>query len=408
MTNRSPSLLIVATAQWPMAARLGMCFRDLGASVSWFGPTDHPLDYVHGMVRHFQISTRNPIESLQLALEQSGADWIVPTDDVAVRMLHGLAEARPELTERIGRSLGDEGRFAVIRSRTRLLKMAAELGIATPRTELLDTLERTAAMAGEWTLPAVVKLDGTSNGLGVVVAGSPEAVTEAWVRLNKPTSLLAALKRRVINGDRTAFLRAEAEVSLQEFVAGTPANAMYACDRGRVLAAMQVRVRATQHAAGSAVVVERMQDARIAEAGEKLAAALGVSGFFGLDFHLVPETGRPVLLEMNPRATQLGHLALSGDEHLGSLCGALWTAWSGKRQEERAAGAGAERIGFYPQTEALGVEDPILKDVWLDRPTGEPELLRELAGRPWHYRRLTARVYDALRRPEHYTPVHFE
>ena len=391
-----------------MAARLGMCFRDLGAAASWFGPTDHPLEYVHGMVRHFPIATRDPMGSLVRALETSGADWIMPTDDVAVRMLHGLAESRPELAERIGRSLGDASQFGLVRSRTRLLTLATELGIATPRTVLLDSAERVAAMAGEWKLPAVVKLDGTSNGLGVVIARSPEAVVEAWVRLKQPASLLAALKRRVINGDRTAFLRTEGEVSLQSFVAGRPANAMYACDRGQVLAAMQVRVRATQHEAGSALVVERMEDVRIAEAGEKLAAALGLSGFFGLDFHLEAETGRPVLLEMNPRATQLGHLALSGAENGSSLCGALWTAWSGKRQDEHAAGTGAERIAFYPQTEVLGAEDPVLRGVWVDRPAGEPELMRELGGRPWYHRRLTARVYDTLRRPEQYVPVHFE
>ena len=104
---------------------------------------------------------------------------------------------------------------------------------------------------------------------------------------------------------------------------------MYSCFKGELLASLQVRTICAQHATGAALIVERINDPRIEDAGRKLAQALSLSGFFGLDFLLENGSGYPYLLEMNPRATQLGHLPLENPGDGGSLAEALWLAWTG-------------------------------------------------------------------------------
>jgi hypothetical protein len=41
-------------------------------------------------------------------------------------------------------------------------------------------------------------------------------------------------------------------------------------------------------------------------------------------------------------------------------------------------------------------------------PLGEPKLLRELGRRPWHQRRLVARLYYGLRGAQRFEPVRYD
>lgn len=411
----SLSLLIIATACWPLSARLAIRFRDLGARVSFLAPPDHPLDCVQGLQRRYAFRSLDVQGSVKKAIRQSQPDWIVPADDLAAWLLHALVESDPAFRATLSASLGEPQHFPVVRSRVRLLALAESLGIDVPRTMALTSEEDARAAACEWLLPAVVKLDGANNGAGVKIVKTPEAVVHAMRRFRQQPSSLAAFKRWSINGDRTAFLDSKqlptAEVALQDFVTGAPANAMFACHRGRVLTGVAVRTLVTQHATGTSLVVDCLYDtqagASIFTAGEKLASALDLSGFFGLDFLLDAESGKPVLLEMNPRATQLGHLMLDRAENAPiTLVDALWSAITDEAQRAtKLARTTKARIAFFPQATVLPANDPVWRGAWLDQPTDEPALLRELRRGPWHHRRWSARVYDMLRRPEPFEPV---
>lgn len=392
-----------------------MRFRDLGAWVSFVVPPDHPLECIRGLGRRYTIRSFDVQGSIRKAIAQSRPDWIIPADDLAVRLLHALAENEPALRVTLSASLGDPQHFPIVRSRVRLLTLAESLGMDVPHTIALSSEDDARALACTWPLPAVVKLDGSNNGAGVTIAETPEAVVRARRRFRQHPSSLFALKRWSINGDRTAFVDIKqlpaADISLQAFVAGVPANAMFACHKGRVLAGVAVRALVTQHATGTSLVVECLHDSwsgeSIFSAGEKLAGALGLSGFFGLDFLLDAESGKLVLLEMNPRATQLGHLMLDHAENAPStLAAALWSAMTGDAQyATKLARITKERIAFFPQATVLATDDAALRTAWLDEPTDEPDLLQELQRCPWHHRRWAARIYDALRRPEQFTPV---
>jgi carbamoylphosphate synthase large subunit len=394
---------------------LAIRFRDLGTRISFLAPPDHPLDYVQNLGRRYAIRPLDVQGSIKKAIAQSRPDLIVPADDLAVWLLHALAESDPVFGAIISSSLGDPQHFSVVRSRLRLLALAESLEINVPRTIALTSEDDARAAAREWPLPAVVKLDGSNNGAGVEIVESPEAIARTMRRFRQRPPSLVLLKRWSVNGDPTVFVGIEqlptAEISLQSFVTGAPCNAMFACHKGCVLAGVAVRTVVTQHATGTSLVVDCLHDsqagASIFAAGEKLASTLGLTGFFGLDFLLDPKSGNPVLLEMNPRATQMGHLMLDQAENEPTtLVAALWLAMTGDaRRATKLARTSKARIAFFPQATVLAAEEPALRAAWLDEPTEEPTLLRELQRCPWHHRRWSARVYDTLRRPEPFAPV---
>jgi len=402
MPENSPVVLIHATLWWPFSARLAIRFRDLGCRVYSFCPTVHPLRSVRGIDRCYSIRSLSVQQSLIEAIEASHPDYIVPADDRAIWLLHALAASHPQYRELAVRSLGAAKSFEIVRSRAGLLTLAESLHIRTPRTVPLRGPEEAAFHARSWSYPAVVKRDGTFGGRGVAVVNTPGEVLDAYDRLRQNVSIFARVKRRLVDDDVLAFSSSSAlpaqETSLQQFVAGTPANAMYSCFQGELLASLQVRTLCAQHATGAALIVQRINDPRIEEAGRKLANALSLSGFFGLDFILENGSGQPYLLEMNPRATQLGHLPLEiRDTAGGNLAETLWLAWTGRRAPQLtplpAPTEIPQRIAFYPQALALGESNALLASAWLDRPENEPDLLRELSRMGWPERSLLYRLF---------------
>jgi len=415
MRQSSPVVLIHATLRWPLAARLAISFRDLGCRVHAICPLVHPLHHVRGIEHCYSIRSLSVQQSLIDSIERSHPDYIVPTDDRSVLQLHCLAASHPEFRELVVRSLGDSGSFALVRSRVKLLDLAESLQILTPRTVPLSNEKDAAAYASSWRYPAVVKRDGTFGGRGVAVVSTPQELLGAYRKLQLDTSAMTRLKRRLVDDDIMAFFRAAAlsdeEISLQSFVEGTPANAMYACFEGKLLATLQVRTLCAQHATGAALVVERMNDPGIEDAGRKLAKALSFSGFLGLDFLLETGSGLPYLLEMNPRATQLGHLPLDDQSNGRCLAESLWRAWTGKTQTQPMANVATaklpQRIAFFPQALALGQNNPLLASAWLDRPDKEPDLVRELSRMGWPERSLLYRLFHLIHAAQPDEPIVF-
>uniref|UniRef100_E6QMH2 ATP-grasp domain-containing protein n=1 Tax=mine drainage metagenome TaxID=410659 RepID=E6QMH2_9ZZZZ len=414
------SVLIHATNWWPQAARLAMCFRDKGTLVYAIAPPAHPLFLVSHLCGQYAYDPSDIKQSLIRAIESSRAQVIVPVDDRAVWQLHDLAASHPKFRPLIERSLGSSVFFTVMRSRCKLLEVARSLAIICPETMLIENAQQLAVVAKSRLFPLVLKRDGTYSGLGVLVANSERQLMHGYRRMLRKNSPLRRWKSYLLDSDPCALFVPEtlppSEITLQEFIPGTPANALFACHQGAVVASMQVKSICSTSATGAALVVERIHDERILEAGQKLAAQLQISGFFGLDFILQAETGVPCLLELNPRATQLGHLALdpSGPAALASngfstLAEAMYRTWTNTSRDAPASVSNGSsqatfpnqvafhaHIAFYPQSLMLGPESEILASAVLDRPVGEPLLLEDLTRPAWPQRRRRYRIYRAI------------
>jgi len=206
------------------------------------------------------------------------------------------------------------------------------------------------------------------------------------------------LKRLVINRDPLATwtLRRQqsAAVTLQELIAGRPANAMVACWRGEALAIVAVEVLSSQGPTGAGIVVRVVDNREIARAGRLLAERLRMSGFFGLDFVVDPATGSAHLIELNPRCTQLGHLAILSK---GDLASFLYAKLAGRACSDPPTPIGNDVIAFFPQALQADPSSGFAAGAHVDIPWEHPQLVRELLLPLWPERQWLTRLYHRFR-----------
>lgn len=354
MPISSPSVLVITTQTWLQVTRLALRFASHGCRVSAICPQESHLPHTDSIAATYSFRILSPVGALRHAILASHAQLLLPTDDLSVWLLHELAMQTPALRPLIERSIGAASSFPLLRSRFQLLEMAHVLGISVPKTELVSSRADLKPWCAPQAPPFVLKKDGTWGGSGVqIVQGAQQALT-AFHQLAAPDSFSSRVARWVRNGDPSAFARLRClrnpQITAQSLVEGVPANSMYACHQGRILGEVQARVVASKGSTGPSFVIDIIDDPRISRAGQLLAAKLELSGFFGLDFILDRHTGEPFLLELNPRSTQLGHIAVAGRP---GLTAHLWSHWSGEPLPPIAPAELGTSIGFYPDAQLL-------------------------------------------------------
>ncbi len=397
---QTPSVLVITTQTWLQVTRLAMRFCEYGCKVSVICPGESHLTYAPYLAQRFRFRLTDSLGALRHAILASRADYVLPTDDMSVWFLHELAEQTPALRPVIERSLGNRGSYALLRSRLQLLRLARTLGIAVPETEPVHSAEQLDRWEREHRFPCVLKKDGTWGGRGVQVAGNAEQARQALTALTAEATRTERAMQWLRIGDASVFTRLRClqnpELTAQSFVSGVPANAMFACAEGRILGEVQARVIASEGKRGPALVIHLIDDARISHAGAALAKALQLSGFFGLDFMLDGETGEPLLIELNPRSTQLGHVALANQP---DLAGRLWAHWTGSPLPPCGGPELGQTICFYPKGEQLTRETASVPGSRPDVAGNEAHMVSTLlAGNPALGSRIRGRLWRTMAR----------
>jgi predicted ATP-grasp superfamily ATP-dependent carboligase len=343
-------------------------------------------------------------------LKKCRPDVVIPCDDGVVAQLHELHELDPSLRSLIEYSLGPADSFRVVESRYHFLNTALELGIRVPRTRRVVDAADLSAWHADISSAAVLKVDGESGGNGVRISQSLDESLAAWQELQAPYGFATAWKRLLIDRDPLAlWLRRRQrrqDVTIQEFIAGRPANSMVVCWRGKLLSSVSVVVVAAQGPTGAATIVRVIHNERMRQAAELVVSRLSLSGFYGLDFVIESGTGAPVLIEMNPRCTQLGHIELAGK---GCLAGVLSAAMRGEPRPLVQNPIPSDQIALFPQALAAGgVCRPYIDASYHDVPSEEPRLMGELMLESWPHRRWGARLYHAFKPLDEVDPIVFE
>ncbi len=257
------------------------------------------------------------------------------------------------------------------------MEMARQEGVRGPQTAEINDL----AGLEKWTetsrWPLVLKADGTSGGDGVKIAKNLDEAKHAYRTLAAPPLLARALKRSLIDQDSTligpSLLRRHSIVNVQEFVQGCEATSAIACWQGAVLGSLQFEVIQKAHSRGHATVIRRIENADMALAGERIARRLHLSGLHGLDFMLNKASGEAHLIEINPRSTQVGHLAF-GPGH--DLPAALYAAISGDKTKPACRSTENDLIALFPQEWIRDPASSFLRSAYHDVPWSQPELVR--------------------------------
>jgi len=409
-TNQIPEkpknlrILLTATLRWPIASRLAMSFVSMGCQVEVICPVQDPASKTRAVSKTHRHSRLRPLASLRAAIEAARPDLIVPCDDNAAIHLHQLYEtcrdsgpAGDILGSLIARSLGNPAAATLATQRGRFMSLAGEES-RVPKTVSLSDPSQLESWIAEHTFPAVMKIDCTWGGEGVFIVRDKKHARRLYSSLVVRPPISRAIVRTLLERDLSFILNSigesRREVVLQQFIAGSPANRAVACWQGTVLAGISVVALKTQHATGPATVVRVIENAEMSEAAIRLVRRLGLTGFWGLDFVLEASTGQAYLIELNPRATPICHLALGAGQN---LTAAVMHQMTGIRQPLEDEMSGQRVIALFPGEWRRDHSSTYLHAEFEDVPWSERALVQECMSTPWSERGLLARLWSQVR-----------
>ena len=378
-----PTALLATTTNWVPTARLAVALANSGFRVEALCPPQHPIGNTRAGIRTHPYRGLTPLRSLAQAIAASKPDVVVPGDDLAARHLHDLYDRRElyasnaaELGSLIERSLGSPQAFPIVQSRAAFMELAREEGVRVPRTEIVKTVGDVKHMIDRVGLPTVLKADGTSGGDGVRIVRTVAAAQQAFHELHAPAFWARAFKRALLDHDRTliwpSLLRHRPTVNAQALVVGHEATSTVFCWKGIVLASLHFEVLRKCNAAGHATVVRLIDHPEISTAVEKVVRRMNLSGLCGFDFMLEASTGHAYLIEINPRATQVGHITLGVGRDLPA---ALYSAVSGHPSRVAPAVTENDTIAIFPHEWARDPRSEFLRSGYHDVPWDMPELV---------------------------------
>ena len=362
-------ILLTTTVDWPSAARLAGAFTQLGASVEALFPAGHVLGVSRYPERAYLYRPLHAQASLQQAVETAQPDFVVPCDDRALAQLLVLTARYPDFYTLMMRSLGNLDSYPLMLARSTSIALARDEGIIAPLTLAVPDEDRLVEVLQDVGLPCVLKADGSWGGDGVKLVRTQDEARQAFRKLQGPPSRLRSLARAVLRKDKhflaEAWTPRTSVVNAQAFVPGKPATSVFACRDGEVLATLHMDVADWRGVTGPASLMRPVHCPQMEDAVGRIARRFNLSGLIGLDF-VRDEQGVPHLIEINPRATQICHLALGSD-----LPAALLGAPPRPPVTDRPL------VALFPQLLAEARRSP---EVFEDLPLDDPAILRALAG----------------------------
>jgi hypothetical protein len=408
-----PTVLLIATTSRSFAAaRLAMALVDSGFAVQAVCPARHPLCKITVVQQTHKYHGLTPLPSLAKAIRAAKPDLVLPCDDPATLHLHdlyfqalrrGLAGA--PTCSLIERSLGAPANFPAVYERTTSMELAHGEGVRVPKSRVIantNDLRNWIALMG---FPTVFKSNGTSGGEGVWTVHTLEEAERALRILQAPPLLARAAKRALLDREMTllwpSILRERYVVNAQEFVAGREATSAVVCWKGTVLASLHFEVLQKQDAGGPSTVLRLIENAEMVAATEKMARRLELSGLHGFDFMLEAQTGQAYLIEINPRATQVGHLTLG---HGRDLPGALYAAITAQPPRPAPKLTENDTIALFPQEWMRSPASAFLRSGYHDVPWEEPRFVRAcVLGRSkqsaWYSQQKWSQAFSRVRHP---------
>lgn len=379
-----PKILLATTTRWFSPARLAVAFAKSGCEVEAVCPSGNLLEEARVVWRTYPYHAITPLRSFAAAIDSAKPDLVIPCEDLATLHLHEIfclkqnhGEAGAQTRTLIERSLGAASSFSIVFARTSLMKLARNEGVLVPATEMVARSEDLRFAVDNIGLPLVLKTDGTSGGYGVRIVKTLHEAERTMKEIQAPPGVTRSLKWAIASRDfallRSCILRKQFVVNAQQFIAGPEATSAVACWGGKVLASLHFRVIREQHPLGPATVLRIIEHPDMTAAEEKLVSQLKLSGLHGFDYILEQKTGRAYLIEINPRATQVCHLAMGSGR---DLVEALYAVLSSSSIRQTAPITNEDTVALFPQELKRDPTSEYLLTAYHDVPTEEPRLVK--------------------------------
>jgi biotin carboxylase len=276
----------------------------------------------------------------------------------------------------------------LVATRSRLPAIAAAAGVLMPPTDTIASLDELRIWTEREGFPVVLKTDRSWGGEGVVIAKNLKQARAAFGAMSRRPSMIRAMKRVLVNRDPNLLFRKFVDpaptITAQKFINGKLANTAAACWKGEAIGALSVEVMVSYDAIGVATVVRPTLNEQMLETAARIVRELGVSGFCGFDFVIEQGSGRAYLIEINPRATQINHIALGAGR---DLVGALRARIAGEPARPPVEVTQADAIALFPQEWERDPQSNFLTSAYHDIPLEEPALIQACKAAPSSRRR---------------------
>ena len=387
----SPSVMLIAFehTRWG-PARLPKPLSEAGFRVATLCPVKSVVGKSRYIEQKFELPESRSSRRLEAALADAMRAFrpmlIIPTDEQVVAWLQSLVRrahtrARPNsgrglldtgMLATLEASLGQSSRYDAMLLKSETLKLAAEVGVRTPRSATIEDPADAIEVAEGIGFPMYVKTSFSWAGAGVRHCPDTEALSEMMSQ-SRPARFgwLRHMAKHIADRD---WYPMDTAIDLQQAIEGAPAMYTVAVHKGRVLAGFAGFALQTQSATGPSTIVRIGPHAEMAEASARLAKAMGATGFISFDFMIEAKTGKAYLLECNPRPIQIGHLG----PRIGiDLCAALSRAMRGEVAPQADA-VNQTTVAMFPQEWLRSPATIAGLDAPLDVPWDDPELLRAM------------------------------
>jgi hypothetical protein len=384
-----PVILLAATnLGLTNTPRLAITCKNAGFSVAVLAGRSHPVRTTKSPDQVFMYSSYNSRGSLRRAIEAAQPQLIIPCDDFIVRHLHTLhAECVRDgdpIAQLIEASLGAPEYYKRLERRDLLIELASLPDVQVPPMCIVDDLETLKAWIAKHGLPVILKLDGRFAGKDMIKITAHADIGKAYANIKVRQMGLRGLWNILRHGEIEQImgeLRGCYQVmTAQSYISGRPANCAVACRHGEVLGFVAVEAMRTMSTFGPATVVRRVEGAQMRAAAESIVRHLGISGMCGFDFVIDEHSGAAMLIEINPRATQINHFPLGSEADLST---SLLCALEGRSVAPQSLKTLPQNdIALFPGEWKRDHKSPYLHSAWHDVPYEEPGLLKYFGYEP--------------------------
>ncbi len=392
MSSRSKILLVGLEVQWISPARLPQALQAVGFEV---GVACHARAFLaHTKFRDhfFRLPDKNNGRGILAALQTIYSAWppdlLLPMDDWTALFLTHVHEQLAAsggggLADLLKRSLGNPAGTREALSKRRTVEIARELGVRVPASRPADSPAEILTFGREHGFPVVLKASYSSGGKGVAICRGETEISAALARLRWEQTFTARLKifRERFRGRMMElhWLPSDRTLTVNQFIPGRCATSLAATVGGKLLAALTAEVEQTYlDANGPSSVVRLVRNEEMRRSSETMLRHWGLTGLIGFDF-ILDATGKPWLIECNPRLTPLGHLGARAGE---DLCGALWHALTATPPPPPKPLPTGLLIAHFPQEMWRDPNSAHLTQAYHDVPVDDPGLLAALKKHP--------------------------
>jgi predicted ATP-grasp superfamily ATP-dependent carboligase len=242
----------------------------------------------------FALGADAYVDALLALLDEHPARMLLPAHDGSIEALRAR---RAELERRVALPLASEAALDIAVSKARTMALAAEMGIAVPRSIPVTDLDDIRAALDDVGLPAVIK------------------PVQSWVeRDGAGTRLTSEVVLSVEDAKKSLdyILSAGGQAVIQQWLPGRREAVSLFYAHGRFWARFaQVSHREWGVLGGASVFCESLPLLPdITEPAERLVRTIDLEGCSMVEFRRDRE-GRPVLMEINPRIAGSVALAIS-------------------------------------------------------------------------------------------------